>query len=159
MNSIMQEVYPLFEMYQALREQLMSSITDTDLQVTLGGDNVTLGALCKEIGEVEYAYIQSFKTFKQDFSYRNEEEGLDQSVERLTDWFKALDQDLKSTLESLSEEDIQNRTIDRGENFILPPRIQLEVYKEALLIFYGKASVYLKAIGKIPSDQWQAWIN
>jgi hypothetical protein len=38
------------------------------------------------------------------------------------------------------------------------PTFQLEVYKEALLIFYGKASVYLKAMGKPRPQQWQEWI-
>jgi IS605 OrfB family transposase len=32
-------------------------------------------------------------------------------------------------------------------------------YKEALLIFYGKVSMYLKAIGKILPEQWQEWIG
>jgi hypothetical protein len=32
------------------------------------------------------------------------------------------------------------------------------IYREALLIFYGKASIYLKALGKTLPEQWQAWI-
>jgi hypothetical protein len=35
----------------------------------------------------------------------------------------------------------------------------LEIYKEALLIFYGKTSVYLKATGKELPEQWLAWIG
>jgi hypothetical protein len=110
------------------------------------------------MGEVEQAYIDSFKTFQQDFEYRNEEEGLENSVARLAAWFAALDEDLQATLEGLSEEEIQNRVIDRGGGFTLLPTIQLHIYKEALLIFYGKASVYLKAMGKPRPEQWQAWI-
>jgi len=49
--------------------------------------------------------------------------------------------------------------IDRGGDFKLPPRIQLEVYKEALLIFYGKTDVYLKAMGKALPTQWREWIG
>jgi hypothetical protein len=110
------------------------------------------------MGEVEYAYIESFKTFKQDFSYRNEEPGLEQSVDRLTAWFKQLDSDLKAAIEGLTEHDVQHRMIDRGGDFKLPPRIQLMVYQEALLLFYGKVSVYLKAMGKPRPKQWQDWI-
>jgi hypothetical protein len=36
--------------------------------------------------------------------------------------------------------------------------IQLHIYREALLSFYGKASVYLKALGKTLPEQWQSWI-
>lgn len=158
MNSIMEEYYPVFEMYQALRNQLMEILTDDELQYDVGGENVTLGVLCREMGEVEHAYIESFKNFKQDFSYRNEEPGLEASVSALTAWYEELDRALRAAIEALSEEDIQNRLIDRGGDFQLPPRIQLEVYKEALLIFYGKVSVYLKALQKPRPQQWQEWI-
>ena len=158
MNAIMQQYYPVFQMYQALRNQLMDLLTDEDLDYTAGGHNPTLGELCREIGEIEYSYIQSFKTFEQDFSCRNEEPGLANSVEKLSSWFQALDQELEETIAGLSDDDLQDRTIDRGGGFELPPRIQLEVYKEALLIFYGKVSVYLKAMEKIPPQQWQEWI-
>ena len=52
-----------------------------------------------------------------------------------------------------------NRKIDRGGGFIISPAIQLEIYKEALLIFYGKADVYLKAMGKPRPEQWTVWID
>jgi hypothetical protein len=146
-------------MYQALRNQLMEILADDDLGYRLAGENATLGALCREMGEVEYAYIQSFRSFKQDFSYRNEAPGLEGSVENLSAWFAELDRELKATIEALSEEDIKSRTIDRGGGFTLLPRIQLEIYKEALLIFYGKVSVYLKAMGKTLPKQWQEWIG
>lgn len=159
MNSILSERYHIFEMYQALRTQLMEILTDEDLSYQPGGDNPTLGALCREIGEVEHSYIQSFKTFKQDFSYRNAEPGLERSVEKLSIWFAALDRELKATLETLTEDDMNNREIDRGDGFSLSPFVQLVVYQEALLIFYGKASVYLKAQGKTLPKQWQEWIG
>jgi hypothetical protein len=116
-----------------------------------------LGALCQEIGEVERAYIDSFQTFRIDFAYRNPEPGLAESVGQLSAWYNALDAELEAAIAALSEEDVKTRQIDRG-GWSLPPSIQLEVYKEALLIFYGKASVYLKALGKSRSEQWQEWI-
>jgi uncharacterized damage-inducible protein DinB len=158
MNSIIEEYYSIFEMYQSLREQLMDSLTDEELAYSPGGENMTLGELCREMGEVEYSYIQSFKTLKQDFDYRNEEPELEASVEKLSDWFKDLDGELRAAIEAFSEEDLQKKVIVRGPEFHISPRIQLEVYKEALLIFYGKASVYLKAMGKPRTEQWQHWI-
>ena len=159
MNSIMQEYYPTFQMYQALRNQLVDMLADEELRYTPGGSNPTLGALCREIGETEDAYIKSFKTFTMDFSYRNPTPGLEESVAQLAVWFADLDRELQAAIAELSEEDIRNRVVDRGGDFKLPPLIQLEVYKEALLIFYGKASVYLKAMGKPLPQQWQDWIG
>jgi len=158
MNSIMTGYYPVFELYQSLRNQLMALLEDDDLAFRPGDNNPTLGALCREMGEVQYAYIQSFKTFKIDFSYRYDEPGLQDSVQRLTAWFEQLDQELKEVVSGLSEEDVSNRIIDRGGDFVLSPRIQLDVYKEALLIFYGKTSVYLKMMAKPLPEQWQQWI-
>lgn len=157
MNSIMTDYYPTFRMYQALRTQFLDGLTDDDLRYAPGGANPPLGALCAEIGETEHAYIQSFKTFAVDFSYRNPEQGMETSVVRLAAWFQALDADLEAVIAGLSEEDVKTRQIDRG-GWSLPPLIQLEVYKEALLIFYGKVSVYLKAMGRPRSQQWEDWI-
>lgn len=157
-NAIIENYYPMFELYQRLRAQLMDLLTDEDLSFTPGGTNLTLGELCREMGEVERAYIDSFKRFTLDFSYRNPTPGLTASVPMLTSWYAALDRELRETVAALSDEDVQMRTIDRGGNFQLPPQIQLEVYKEALLIFYGKVSVYLKMMNKSLPHQWQEWI-
>ena len=159
MNSIMESYYPTFEYYQALRKQLMEILNDEDLSYSPGGDNASLGALCREIGETEYCYIHSFKTFTMDFSYRNTEPNLENSIAKLSTWYQELDQELKATIEALSDDDIQNRAIDRGPSFQTSLLIQLDIYKEALLIFYGKASVYLKAMDKERPEQWQQWIG
>jgi uncharacterized damage-inducible protein DinB len=157
MNKIMKEYYPTFELYQSLREQLMDILSDEELDFQPGGDNTTLGSLCRDIGDIEHSYIQSFKIFKQDFSYRNKEAGLEGSVAQLTAWYMTLDKELKTTIDELSDKDLE-RSIDRG-GFSLQPLAQLDVYKEALLIFYGKVSVYLKMMGKTLPEQWVDWIN
>src|SRR5262245_29458154 len=114
MNSLMTGYFiPTFQLYQAIRPALMETLSDDDLAYTPGGANPTLGALCREIGEVERAYIDSFKTFALDFSYRNTTPGLDRSVTQLVAWFVDLDADLKATIEGLSEEDISSRLVDR----------------------------------------------
>lgn len=158
MNSIMTGYYPIFEQYQAMRNQLMGILTDADLDYQPGGANPPLGVLCREIGETEYAYIQSFKTFKLDFSYHNDEPGLAQSGARLAAWFAALDQELKAAVAGLTEEDLQQRQVDRG-SFSLPPNFNLQIYNEALLIFYGKVIVYLRAAGKPVPQQWTDWLG
>jgi hypothetical protein len=157
MNSLITGYYPTFRMYQALRGQLLELLSDEDLRFTPGGDNPPLGALCVEIGEVQHAYIQSFMDWRMDLSYRNAEPGLAGSVSQLAAWYRVLDAEMEAVISHLSEEDIKTRPIDRGD-WSTTPLIQLEVYKEALLIFYGKASVYLKAMGKPRPQQWREWI-
>lgn len=157
MNTIIRDYYPVFQMFQSLRDQLTAVLHDTDLAYTPGGTNPTLGALCRENGEVEYAYIQSFKTFElKEFTYRNTQPGLESSVAALTAWYAELDRDLKATIEGLSDDDLANRKIERG-GFDPSPQLNLDTYKDALLLFYGRVIVYLKALEKTLPDSWQ-WL-
>jgi hypothetical protein len=152
-----------FPEYQGLRDQLMEILRDGDLGLRLGGESASLGALCREIGEIEQTYVESFRTFRQDFAYRNPDPGLEHSVAALRAWFAELDRDLMAAVGALSEDDIANRRIIRGdfdEEYFSPlPKAQLDVYREALIIFYGKVSVYLRAIERPLPGQWQDWIG
>src|SRR5438045_5331909 len=96
MNSYMQEKWPWIEGTHVMRAQLLDTLSDADLACCPGGQNMTLGALCREMGETEHSYVQSLKTFKQDWSYRNTEEKLESSVARLQAWFQTLDDEMKA---------------------------------------------------------------
>lgn len=157
-NSIMRERYPILEMYQPLRRQLIEILEDDDLAFAPTG-NPSLGDLCREMGAVQQAYIDSFRTFQLDFSRPGADDGLPASVAGLAEWYANLDRTLKEAVAGLDEEQIENRRIDRGGDFQVPPAIQLEIYREALHIFHGKVSVYLKALGKPLPPQWQEWIG
>ena len=156
MNVFVQQHGTVYHETQVMREQLMDILTDADLGFTPGGSNPTLGEICKEMGDVEYAYIGSFKLLKQDWSYRNTEAGLAGSVSQLKAWFSKLDEQFKITMESLSDEDL-TKTIDRG--WPVPVATQLHIYRVALLIYYGKIAVYLKAMNKTMPQQWREWIG
>lgn len=159
MNSIMRDYYPLFRLYQRLRAQLMGLLSDADLAFTPGGGNAPLGVLCREIGEVEQSYIQSFKTFTLHFDYHNPDPAIERSVQALTDWYAALDAELEAVVAGLSDEDIATRRVVRSPYFSIPPQHQLDIYKEALIVFAGKVSVYLKLMGKELPEQWHEWIG
>ena len=158
-NRTMEEHYDALKEYRGLRDQLMGILDDDDLDVRLGGATETLGALCRELAEVQRSYTESFETFRQDFSARDAEPERGGSVAALTAWYAELDGELAAALERLSDDDVANRLIDRGGGFTVPPPFQLDVLREALLIFYGKASVYLKAMEKPLPKQWQDWIG
>lgn len=157
MNTLMEQQSGLLQDMFRLRNEMMANLSDADLAYKLPG-NPTFGELCKSMGEVEQSYIDSFKTFKLDFSYRNPEPGLATSVAKLNDWFKKLDDELVATLNALSEADVQTKLVDRG-GWTMPVVAQFHTYREALLIFYGKADVYLKALDKPLTQQWKDWIG
>jgi hypothetical protein len=158
MNSLVEEELPLRDS-QHLRYYLIEILTDADLAYKLPGDNPTLGELCREIGELEHRYIQSFKTLKHDWSYQNPDRELANSTEQLKIWYRALDDEFDSILSALTEDELHNRHIDRGHGFTPSLFVQFHIYREAVLMFYAKASVYLKALQKPVNDQWRIGVG
>ena len=157
MNRLMSEKWPWIGGTHGMRLLLLDTFSDADLAFSPGGQNMTLGALCREMGETEYSYVQSLQTFKQDWSYHNMEAGLENSVARLKAWFQTLDEELQATVSSLSDEDAK-KEVDRN-GFMTPIELQLDVYLQALLIFFGKATVYVKAMNKPLPPQIQEYIG
>ncbi len=161
MNRYMQEKWAWIEGTHGMRTHLLDTLSDADLAFNPGGTNLTLGELCREMGEVEYAYIQSLKTCKQDWSYHNTEEGLASSVARLKAWGEKLDEEMKAVVAAFSDEDLA-KTVERGSeggSFPAPIEMQLDIYLQALLIFFGKVAIYLKAMDRPLPENIQAYIG
>ena len=153
----MQEQREVLHATQELRRQLIEVLSDADLDFRPAPGCLTLGELCREIGEVQQAYVDSFRTFRLDLSYRHQAP-VSRGVATLAAWYARLDAELQGVLESLEEADLA-RTVDRGAGFTPPVQVQFHIYREALLIFYAKAHVYLKALGKRVTGPWQWWIG
>lgn len=158
MNSIVQTQFPVLKETMGLRDQIMAVLTDTDLKFKLPGSNPTLGVLCHSMGDIQQTYIDSFRSFKQDWTYHCDDPALSTSVDALKKWYADLDAALLKALEGLSEEDIQTAMIDRGHNHF-PVMVQLHVYREALLIFYAKVITYFNALEKPVPEQVIMWIG
>jgi uncharacterized damage-inducible protein DinB len=152
-----------FAEYQMLRDELMELLTDDDLSYRPGAATFSLGELCREIGEIEHSYVEALRTFRQDFDWRTPDPRVERSVGALREWYADLDRRLATALEALTEDEVANRRVTRHdfgvEGFSPLPTQELDIYREALLIFYGKVSIYLRAMGKVLSERWQAWIG
>ncbi len=157
MNRLMQDRWLWVEGSHGMRNELMDVLTDADLAFRPGGQAMPLGALCREMGEIEHAYLESFRTFRQDWNYHNTEAGLDSSVSRLKAWCQRMDEDMKAVLSAFSDDDLK-KTVTRDSGYAMPIDQQLDVYLQALLIFFGKASIYLKAMNKPLPKSLQEWI-
>lgn len=146
MNRYVQEKWSWIEGTHTIRIELLGSLSDDDLRFSPGGANMTLGALVRESGDVEYAYNQSLKTMSQDWSYSNTEPGIEQSVDRLKTWLQSLDSEMSALVAAFSDDDLR-KTIDRG-GFAVPVDMQLDIYLQAALIFLGKLSIFFRAMNK-----------
>lgn len=155
-NRMMNEMWPWIEAAHGMRSQMLDILNDADLAFHPGGQNMTLGALCRQMGETEHSYIQSLKTLKQEWSYRNTEEDLVSSVARLKAWFQTLDDEMQAAIAALSDEDMK-KPVDRG-GFAATVEFQIDVYLQAVLIFLGKATIYLKAMNKPLPQSFQDYI-
>jgi hypothetical protein len=165
MNSLVRDHLPAtyFAEYQLLRNELMELLTDEDLACRPGVAAFSLGELCREIGDIEYSYVEALRAFQQDFDWRNPDPRMEHSVGALTEWYASLDRDLLAAAEALTEDDIAKRRIKRGDfdvdDFAPLAAKELDVYREALLIFYGKVSVYLRTMGRELPRHWKEWIG
>jgi hypothetical protein len=157
MNVIVEQEFDILKQTMALKEQLMEILQDEHLSKTFGGTTMSLGKLCKEMGEVQQGYITSFRTFKQDWAYKYGDDSVATSVAALKAWNTQLDADLYAAIESLSDSDIATKLIERG-GFSPNPRIQVHVFREGLLMFCGKVSIYLRALNIEFPEQWKYWI-
>lgn len=157
MSPKLQESWSFIEGTHGMRSELLATLSDSDLTFNPGGQNMSLGALCREMGDIEYSYIQSLKTFTQDWSYSNTDAALETSLTAIKAWYQSLDDEMKNVVSTLSDEDV-TKTIDRG-GFSVPANLQLDIYLQALLIFFGKATIYLKAMNKPLPDSIRDWIG
>jgi hypothetical protein len=152
-----------FEEYQVLRNELVGVLNDDDLAFRPSPANVALGELCREIGEIEHSYVEALTTFQQVFSGWTADRLVEHSVAALSGWFADLDRDLLAAIDALTDDDTANRRITRADFDVdgfspLPPQ-ELDIYREALLIFYGKVSIYLRAMGRELPGHWGPWIG
>ena len=156
MNAEVKRFWDLNRMYTARRDELMELLGDADLDYTPGGGNPSLGQLCAELGQTQAAYVRSFETFKIDFA--SDGEAMPATVAGLKDWYARLDEELEAALRGISDEDAATRQVDRGD-FQVPVSINLDLLREALLIFCGKVSVYIKAMNKPLPPVWEMWFG
>ncbi len=146
MKRSIQERWPWLEEVRGMRSQLLDILSNADLAFSPGGQNMTLGVLLRKMGDLEHSYIQSLKTGVRDLSYHNTEAGLESDITRLKAWFQALDEEMLETISAFSNEELTKR-VDRG-GFHSTVEREIDHYGEALLIFFGKATIYLLAMNK-----------
>ena len=152
-----------FAEYQLLRRELMDVLRDEDLAFRPAPAAASLGELCREIGDIEHSYVEAFRTFRQDFAWRNPDPDVERHVVALSAWYSDLDRELLAALEALTDDDVTNRRISRHdvdvEDFSPLPDQELDIYREALLIFYAKVSIYLRILGRELPGHWGPWIG
>lgn len=157
MNSLIEQ-YSILEQTLILRHELLESLTDDDLLFSLP-NNMTLGELCRQQGEIDQNYVEAFKTFKQDWTYCHPDKSVETNLTNLSAWYHQMEADLKDTIGQLTEEQVQSQVVNRGSSFDFSIAIVFHIYRESLLIFYAKAGIYLRALGKPLSEQWLIWIG
>jgi hypothetical protein len=142
--------------YQDLKHQMIDVLADVDLSHVIEG-SPSLGELCREHGEIEQSYLDSFRTYKLSFDYKHPDPDIAGSTEALSDWYTELDEEFKAVLEAFKAEDLESTSIDR-DGWSVSIRENLGIYKEAVVIFAAKAWIHLLAMGKTLPKQWRDWL-
>jgi hypothetical protein len=140
--------------HHGMRDHLLTVVSDADLLYKLPGDNPTLGDLLVDLGDLEGVYTHSFESLTLDWSYLQLPPPAPMTVGNLQAWFRAQDDAMNQALSRFTDEELHIDRIDRGHGFIASPFVQYQVYREAVYIFYGKLSVYLKALERDAGEEW-----
>ena len=112
-----------------------------------------------ELGNVQGVYTQSFETLALDWGHRQLPPPAPITIPSLQAWFVVQDDAMRKALSRFTDEQSQVDQIDRGHGFIASPFVQVQIYREAVYIFYGKLSVYLKALERDAGEEWAAWVG
>jgi hypothetical protein len=145
--------------HHSMRDHLLTVVSEADLAYKLPGQNPTLGELLVELGNVQGVYTQSFETLTLDWRHRQVPPPAPITIASLQTWFVAQDDAMRKALSRFTDEQLQVDQIDRGHGFIASPFVQVQIYREAVYIFYGKLSVYLKALERDAGEEWAAWVG
>jgi hypothetical protein len=157
MNEVMEKQYKLLKLYQPMRKEITDALKDEDLDFQ-PENSPSVAELCVQIGEWQQSYIDGFKNFVQDFDYRNQDPELHESVAKIRDWYEELDRELEKVIEGLSEDDVENKPIDRG-GWEASTSWSLRIYQECLIIFYAKMWMYFNLMGRKQPVGLEKWIS
>jgi hypothetical protein len=145
--------------HHSMRDHLLMLVSEADLGYKLPGQNPTLGELLVELGNVQGVYTHAFETLALDWSHRQFRPPAPITVAGLQAWFVANDDAMRNALAGFADEQLQIDQIDRGHGSVVSPFVQVQIYREAVYIFYGKLSVYLKALERDAGEEWAAWVG
>jgi hypothetical protein len=155
MNKILMQQANLIDLTHNLRTEILGAITEVDLNTKLGGQSQSLRELILEQGTIQMAYIECFRSFELRFDHAAPE-GV-QSLEEIKTWFAELDSGLIAALGALSDDELK-RGVPRGQ-YTLPAEIVFYTYRESVMIFAAKASVYVRALNHALPGQVKSWIG
>jgi hypothetical protein len=145
--------------HHSMRDHLLTVISDADLDYQPPGRNPSFGQLLVDLGDVQGVYTHSFETFTLDWTHRRLPPPTPITIANLRTWFDAQDHAMKTALDRFTDDELRLDRIDRGGGFIASPFVQHQVYREAVYIYYGKFSVYLRAVERDAGDDWAAWVG
>ncbi len=157
MNQIEREFFGLLDMTHKVRDLALNRIGSDDLAFSLSGCP-TIAELVMVMGDVEWAYIQSFKTFSLEFGAPASGRDSVTSGEAAAEWLRDLDLQPKEAVAALSDGDLTGRQVERG-GWQMPAPANFHTYREAVLIFFGKLDCYLHALDKDMPEEWLAWVG
>ena len=130
------------------RSRLKAARTELHAGRTAGGTGRHRGHL--------FTFLRDFTL---DWAHREISPPAPITIASLQLWFAAQDDALDSALSRFTEDELHIDRIDRGHGFIASPFVQHQIYREAVYIFYGKLSVYLKALERDAGQQWAMWVG
>ncbi len=156
MHETMEKQFAILKLYLPMRKEILDSLEDKDLAFSAKG-LPSIGETCLQLGEWQHAYLMGFKTFKQDFDYRNTDQDMQSKVRKLRSWYLEMDLAIEQAIKGMSDDDIENKSIDRG-TWEASVEWNLRIWQECLIIFFTKMMVNFKLMDRDLPNGLAQWI-
>ena len=157
MHERMERQFKILKLYLPIRGHILEALEDKDLDFR--PEKLSPFAdIFVQLGEWQGAYLEGFRTFNQDFSYRNEDPSRAKSIAKLRAWYEEMDKEIQAAIEAMSDEDVEGRGIERG-GWQASVEWNLRIWQECLIIFFTKTLFYFKLMDKELPESLGKWID
>lgn len=159
MNQIEKDFFQLLDMGMDVLASVLTKISADDLELKPAGTELSMGELCRQMCDTAHAYTESFLSKDMDFELRAPERDGPSTGAEFATYLRQLETRMKEVIRSFSDDDLATVKIDREERWMVPPVLQFHIYREALLIFFGKLDVYVRMLNVERPVLWVRWVG
>ena len=149
----------LWKFHRGNTLELLKTLSDEELNFTVGSNMGTLGQQFRHLARVDDQYITAIETKKVENNRKKLEFPIEKSVSKLLEQLMIDDEKLLKILGGIGNENLKDVRIDwaywQEDSFSLVEH--LEAMLEHEILHHGELVIYFRSMNKKFPDSWKAW--
>ena len=153
------DIIKQWEFHRGLALDILKSLTDEQLELTVGKHMGTLGEQFRHMARVQIQYTEAIKNKKISKTERKIEPTISKSQKKLLGLWEEVEKDMVDTIQNLSVEEVENINIDW--KYWGTDSMKLSEHLQALSdhenLHNGQIIAYLKTHAIPFPKSWESW--